>query len=284
MDPTAVMGRRIGAWVIDFIIGVLVFFIAFLIFGESVETGFDVCGIDGSPTLCLYVNDTVYFAEGGDAFGVYLLPTLAFLGMGWLLQGATGGTPGKLLVGLRVVDQSTGQLAGYGKCLGRTLLWIVDGFACYLVGLITGLVSKGHRRVGDMAAKTLVVDKGQVGIPPQVPGLNAPVGAPGAYVPPPAPGAAVPPGPEGYSPPAPAPAAGGYSPPAPAPGGYTPPAPQPAAAPIAEPVPQPAAEPEPDGISAPKWDADRNAYIQWDAGANAWMQFDDAAGEWKPIQ
>ena len=44
-----------------------------------------------------------------------------------------------------------------------------------------------------------------------------------------------------------------------------------------------AAGPEPDGISAPKWDVDRNAYIQWDPELNEWMEFDEAAKQWVPI-
>ena len=244
MDPTAVMGRRIGAWVIDFVIAFVIFIIALLAFGDSFETGFNPCGIDGGPTLCFYVNDTTYLADGGDATAVNLVVLGSGLLFAWILQGATGGTPGKLMVGLRVIDQNTGQLAGYGKSLGRTLMWVVDGipFIVPLVGLITGLASKGHRRVGDMAAKTLVVDKGQVGIPPVIAGLTAP-------------------------------AATGYA--AASPVGY--------GAPPPPGVAMPTASPAADGISGPKWDADRNAYIQWHAEVGQWLQYDDATAQWLPI-
>ena len=64
-------------------------------------------------------------------------------------------------------------------------MWIVDGFPCFpLVGLVTGLAVSGHRRVGDLVAGTFVVDKHQVGLPPQVPGVTtttASFGHPGAY-------------------------------------------------------------------------------------------------------
>jgi hypothetical protein len=182
------------------------------------------------------------------------------------------------MVGLRVVDQTTGQLAGFGKSLGRTLMWIVDSFPFFLplVGLITGLSSKGHRRVGDMVAKTLVVDKRQVGTPPLVPGLTAPDGAyapmpPGQYAPPP-PGQYAPPPPAGAATPVASPVI-----PPPAPATPSPPATAPPPAP-AEPAPA-----EPDGVRAPKWDPDRNAYIQWDPELQAWMQFDDASQRWIPI-
>lgn len=284
MDPTAVMGRRIGAWLIDGVIAVAVFVIALFSLGERETAFFDPCGFDSSPTLCFYGGETVFFAEGGTAALIISLPYLVGIGFAWILQGATGGTPGKLMVGLRVVDQNTGQLAGYGKSLGRTLMWIVDAipFVVPLVGLITGLATKGHRRVGDMAAKTLVVDKRQVGTPPLVAGLTAPEGAyspmpPGQYAPPPG-HYAPPPGQYAPPPPGAAPAPPGAAAPPMAPV-IPPPAPTP-------PVQPAAAEPAPaeaDGVSAPKWDPDRNAYIQWDPELQAWMQFDDGGQRWVPI-
>ena len=112
-----------------------------------------------------------------------------------LLKLFAGGSVGKLLFGLRTVDKNTGAVAGFGKSFVRWILWVVDGFPyCLpLVGLITGLSTKGHRRVGDMAAGTLVVGKASVGTPPAYPG--GPVGAPpvGGWSPPPPPGGFAPP-------------------------------------------------------------------------------------------
>ena len=239
MDSTAVMGRRIGAYIIDAILGIIVSVIAFLVAAESIETAVDPCGFDDSPTLCLFVDGTTYFADGGRAVAVFATSFGFWLLMGWIIQGATGGTPGKLILGLRVVDQKTGNLAGLGKCLVRTLMWIVDAqpFGLPLVGLITGVASKGHRRVGDMVASTFVVNKASVGQPPVVPGLTAPAtvtaGAPG-------------------------------------PGQF---------------APSPPDEQVDTGdcINAPKWDAERGAYIQWDKENQAWMIYDEAASQWRPL-
>lgn len=281
MDPTAVMGKRIGAYVIDAIIGTIVAVAAFFALSDKVETGLDLCGLADDGTLCFYLGDTMYIAEGGQPAAIVAI-SLGFwvLVIGTLFQGLTGGTPGKLMVGLRVVDQESGQLAGLGKCAGRSVLWIADGqpLGAPLVGLIAAASSKGHRRIGDMVAKTLVVDKKNVGTPPLVAGLTA---AEGVYTPIP-PGGYAPPAPGGYSPPPP----GGYSPPPP--GGYAPPPSTDASiiAPAGPPVaPPPPAAPQPanDGIEAPKWDADRNAYIQWDPELNEWMQFDDVSQQWIPI-
>ena len=96
----------------------------------------------------------------------------------------SGYSIGKAVMGLRVVKQSDGQLAGIGANGLRWLLGIIDFGPCLLPGLITGLTTKGHRRIGDMAASTLVVDKSQVGVAPVVPGLTSPEVAPPAWTPP----------------------------------------------------------------------------------------------------
>ena len=281
MDPTAVMGKRIGAYIIDAIIGIVITIVVFFAVADSLDIPIDPCGQDGSPALCFYNDGTVIFAEDGDAAAVFAASFGAWFVMHAVISSLAGGSPGKLAVGLRVVDQETGQRASWGKNIARTLLWIVDGqpLGLPLVGLISGVASKGHRRVGDMVAKTLVVDKNSVGVPPAVAGLTAPpasgyTAAPVGTTPPPPGG--------GFTPPPPG---GGYSPPPPG----TPPAPvgdaiSPPDA-FAPPVaPPPAApQPEPDGVSAPKWDVDRNAYIQWDPELNEWMEFDEAAKQWVPI-
>jgi uncharacterized RDD family membrane protein YckC len=74
-----------------------------------------------------------------------------------LLEGFTGRTVGKLVVGIRVVDAETGGRPGLVSGLVRTLLRMIDGIFGYLVGLIVVVNSKNRRRLGDMAAKTLVI-------------------------------------------------------------------------------------------------------------------------------
>jgi uncharacterized RDD family membrane protein YckC len=228
-DPTAVMGRRTGAWIVDFILWLLLG--AFLgptplsPLAEYVDTN-DFPGIDCADiervndfSSCVEVGDRLYFVEGGEAgiaFAVaWIIAPLAYAAF----QGATGRSPGKALFGVKVVDEF-GSPPGFGKSLVRTLLWVVDGIPCIipLVGFITGLTSNGHRRVGDMAAKTFVVGKDHSG-PVIVAGLptaatqgylGAAYGPPGQWGAPPAgpPGAPGQPQPWG----APAPGAPGGPP------------------------------------------------------------------------
>lgn len=82
-------------------------------------------------------------------------------------QGRTGASPGKQLVGLRVVD-ATGQPCGAGKAATRYALWAVDGFPyCIpLVAFFMIFTNADQRRVGDRVANTFVVDQNQVGRKP----------------------------------------------------------------------------------------------------------------------
>src|SRR4029453_11939431 len=135
---------------------------------------------------CLQIGDRVYYTDGADAAVASLVTIGYFLLILGGLQGLKGVTPGKALFGVRTVDEQ-GQGPGVGKALARSVLWIVDGipFCFPLVGMITGFSTKGHRRVGDMAAKTFVIGKADVGRSVIVPGLppayGAGYGMPGGY-------------------------------------------------------------------------------------------------------
>lgn len=68
-----------------------------------------------------------------------------------------GQTPGKRLVGLRVIDLSGRPLAVYGAIV-RNLLRIVDQLpGIYGVAILCVLVTRRQQRLGDLAAGTVVV-------------------------------------------------------------------------------------------------------------------------------
>jgi uncharacterized RDD family membrane protein YckC len=299
-DPTAVIGRRIVAWLVDIVIVIAFAIVAArgIVDLKRVEIPPDVQSTEACNQLqanlsvktCFTLNNTAYYTDSNGAGGVLLgLPTLVGLLNSVVLTGLVGGSLGKLLLGLRVVRQDTGQICGIGKALVRWLLWVVDSFPyCFpLVGLITGLTTKGHRRVGDMAAGTLVVDKSDVGVhPSSVTGMT-----PGPY----GPGSFAPTSPGGWPAPGSAPAPWG-APQGPPPSASEPPSTwgAPVAAPAAWPAPQSpppvastpeAAKPTENTAPAdgPQWDPARKAYIHWDATAKHWLQWDDGAKQWKPI-
>lgn len=268
-DPTNVIGRRIGAWFIDLLI-YLVLVVAAIVLSDSWEfNNVDVPGKSAGNAYCVEWNKTndgaCSYADGtvttlvldmGYVGGAFILNLLGYI----VIQGATGGSLGKLAVGLRVVD-GQGRKAGMGKSAIRTLLWAVDGiaFGFPVVGGVLMVSTGGHRRVGDMAANTYVVDKNQLGHPLAVPGsTTAWAGTPSG--PPPA---------DGYGQP------GGYEQ---APGTW-PPTDPPGPFPTSPPL-QAAPTPTGDG---PTWDAARDAYIQYDREQSAWVQWDANSQQWLPI-
>ena len=51
----------------------------------------------------------------------------------------------------------TGTTPGIAPAAVRTVLRLIDGLFCYAVAFVTVLVSGKRQRLGDMAARTLVV-------------------------------------------------------------------------------------------------------------------------------
>ncbi|MBN1803705.1 MAG: RDD family protein [Sedimentisphaerales bacterium] len=73
------------------------------------------------------------------------------------LEGKYGLTPGKWLLGIRVMGTDL-QPCGFGRAFLRNILKFVDGFFNFLVGVIIAALSHNWQRIGDMAARTVVVD------------------------------------------------------------------------------------------------------------------------------
>ncbi len=308
-DPTKVMGRRIGAWFVDGIIGVILFVILAAV-TLSIDTidGSDARDLTGVQNLCalesgLSESDDISVCvdpvtlRGSDFDGRVVvwdgddnliikqssawLPQLILLvyaiGIFVIWQGLSGMTPGKAAFGIRTVGEN-GEAPGIGRAFIRWILWIVDALPyCTIVPLLGGIVafsSKGHRRVGDMGANTYVVDKGAMGRPITIPGVTPPAAA--------------------YT----AGAAGtGTAPPPPVTGSTAPPPATSTDSSSSWPTASNAgwAAPETAGSAAgdadapqaapgePQWDAQRGAYIQWDPAREAWLQFDQADQTWKPL-
>jgi len=196
--------------------------------------------------LCTNVNDR--YVQGWPMVALTLVWVAYLVGVFVVQRGLTGRTVGTMLTGVVVVGDD-GRPLGVGKGLLRSVAGVVDYLPCCLpiVGVVTILASPGHRRVGDMAADSYVVDDEWFGRPIEPPGLLPPP----TTAPPPDRYPAQPPIPPAARPPV-APAA--------------------PAAPPASPAP-----PEP----GPVWDPDRRAYLQWDPARAQWLQFDQATGEWQ---
>jgi uncharacterized RDD family membrane protein YckC len=179
--PTQVVGRRVAAFIIDGLILAAISAISWYVLTENVGPG--SC-IGGGVTINGKCRG---FTEGSNRAIWILIGLAADIGILWIMQGRTGKTPGKAMMGIQVVN-AEGRPPGIGRAALRSILWIVDGFPYiipYLTGFITALTSQRNQRVGDMVASTFVVDKnaagapaGQVGSGGQFGGGGAPYGAP----------------------------------------------------------------------------------------------------------
>ena len=138
MTDFHVTGRRVVATIIDAIIFSIAYSIFAAIFGTTPKSQ---SGLDFARL------------STGAGLGWLLLVVLYYL----LMEGYHGRTVGKMVTGIRVVSEATGRPPGLGGAAIRTVLRIVDGLISYLVGFIIVLSSSKRRRLGDMAAKTLVV-------------------------------------------------------------------------------------------------------------------------------
>jgi uncharacterized RDD family membrane protein YckC len=134
-----VVGRRVLATLVDGVVLGVIFALLSALFGSSSAQGGQVSAqLSGLPFL------------------VYLVLVLAYF---ILMEGYFGQTVGKMLLGIKVVRENTGEIPGIGGAAIRTVLRLVDGLFFYLVAFISVLASARNQRLGDMAANTLVVRK-----------------------------------------------------------------------------------------------------------------------------
>jgi hypothetical protein len=173
-DPTAVLGRRYGAFLIDAVVCLVVFGALFFATASTHTRaemlrvpGCHLSATDSSQVECdnravVTVNDTVYETEFGLFAGLSVVFTLLYFAV---VEAITGASLGKHLTGLRVVTPE-GARPGFGRSLARWALFAVDGpLSLFLCGIITAAVSSGHRRLGDMGANTYVVARTDAGRP-----------------------------------------------------------------------------------------------------------------------
>ena len=134
-----VTGRRILATIVDAIIFSIFFWVLAMLFGTTSAEG-------GSFAFSLGALGSLIYLVG--VFAYYLF-----------MEGYLGQTVGKMLLGIKVVREDTGGVPGLGAAAWRTVLRVIDGILFYLVAYISVLATQKNRRLGDMAAHTLVVRK-----------------------------------------------------------------------------------------------------------------------------
>jgi len=134
-----VTGRRVLATIVDAIVLAVGFWVMSALFGStSVEGGQVGASLSGVAALASFILVFAYYI---------------------VLEGYLGQTLGKMLLGIKVIREDTGEAPGLKAATIRTVMRIVDGLLSYLVAFIAVLASQKNQRLGDMLAHTLVVRK-----------------------------------------------------------------------------------------------------------------------------
>jgi uncharacterized RDD family membrane protein YckC len=128
------MGSRFLAWLVDALI-----WVGLAGIGVGLMTALEI-GRGGVGAAVLFV-------------WMFVLRWGYFLTFEWLWQGQT---PGKRLVGIRVIDWG-GTAVSFEQSAVRNIVRLVDGLPFYGVGFVVAAGNRQHRRLGDLAAGTLVV-------------------------------------------------------------------------------------------------------------------------------
>ncbi len=140
-------GNRVLAGLIDKSLTILLILVLVLIYSAA-----------------YYLVD-IFLSNAGQLKSILLITTTVFLilsifiiNFGYFIffeASWQGQTPGKKFVGIRVVEQN-GQPISRSSAWIRNLLRIFDE-GCFVVGLISMLIDKNERRIGDFAANTIVI-------------------------------------------------------------------------------------------------------------------------------
>ena len=304
-DPTAVMVRRVIAFYIDLAVYAAALAAPLAVFAKSQPVGavfsasqidtLDRAGRIGESDVYVFRGDTVYTVTESELLTAGLIALGVFAFFGVIVQGLSGRTIGKFVTGIRTV-RPDGRRPGLIRAFVRELAWIVDGLplsvAVPLLGGVVALASTGRRRVGDMLARTYVVNRRYAGSEIAPPGndpfaaakedgndeffsdLQAGEDGDGDEVA------------NQYDDENDDDSLDGWT------AGLDPdPDPEPGDSHGAAPAEEPQADDQTksddpstgDDEPTPQWDPERKAYITYDPRRGAWMQHDTETGEWGPI-
>jgi uncharacterized RDD family membrane protein YckC len=141
------LGSRFLAVTVDFIIQVAVLIAAVLAFSLLAESG-----LARTPPLLHKLGDAILAAVF--YFGLFMLFFGYFILFEWRWAGRT---PGKRLLGIRVVRDGGFAVDFVSSVIRNTIRMIEFFVGFYALSAVCALLSPQNRRLGDMAAGTLVV-------------------------------------------------------------------------------------------------------------------------------
>ncbi|MGO9157991.1 RDD family protein [Mycobacterium sp.] len=152
----ATIWQRLLARLIDSLV-YGVFYATFVVIGVALASS--------STTVTDYNGHTTSEQSGMGTLG-FLLALAAAMGSGlvyeWLMLAHWGATLGKMALGIKVVNQVTGQLLGFGSAFVRPLVPLAASVFCTLLALLvylSPLFDKSGRLRGwhDKAADDVVI-------------------------------------------------------------------------------------------------------------------------------
>jgi uncharacterized RDD family membrane protein YckC len=146
--PIAGIGSRFLALLADSVLQVVALVAMFFVFGLIVSAAPRVAG-----TTTMVNTGAKWFVAA-----MFLFYFLLYWGYFSLFEAFWNGqTPGKRLLKIRVIKDSSRQITLF-EALARNLIRIIDALpSFYLVGVITMLCNREQKRLGDLVAGTIVV-------------------------------------------------------------------------------------------------------------------------------
>lgn len=157
--PYANWFSRVGGYLID---GLIVGVPIAILYGLMIAVGIkEVSCSTSEDEYSSYSYSTSCTGGGMTAVGVILLLLMVVVGLTlglWLLyqEGTTGQTPGKKVVGIRVVREADGQVLGFGMAFVRKLCHVLDNALCGL-GFLWPLWDEKSQTFADKIISTIVV-------------------------------------------------------------------------------------------------------------------------------
>jgi uncharacterized RDD family membrane protein YckC len=163
-SPTNVVGKRVAAFIIDGLIAFAISAIAWFALTTKIS---GTCPSSGGGVTINGDCRGFLVGQEGKQTTWYVISIVASLLIYVVLPGLRGVSPGKAMMGIKLVN-ADGRPPGVLRAFLRYILWVVDAFPYiipYLTGFIVALNSQRNQRVGDMAAGTFVIDKNAAQVP-----------------------------------------------------------------------------------------------------------------------
>lgn len=158
-DPTRVITRRAVALLVDAILVAVLPVLTVFVIGHS-RTVHECPDRLAPGRSCFAWRGNGVVVENRSILWFVAFFAVVYFLVFVVVQGRTGASPGKSLLGVRVVDHQ-GRKPGFFRSAVRALAWAVDAITIVVpVALWSAWCSPGHRRVGDFLAGTFVVRRG----------------------------------------------------------------------------------------------------------------------------